>query len=420
MNSIKIKLSILALLVSISWFIFSFIFDKDLIGGAFHDFKYHEKYFFNFSNSFLNTIHEYGEKNEVRNSPIFYMLFSQLFKIGFSIENLKYFNLVIIFPIVYFFNKCLDLKLSKLDKKSRLFLISCIFLSPTIASLINYPYPLIWALCFFLMSIYFFLKFETLEEEKLLNASLCVFNLSIASYFTPNFAVFIILFFYNFYLKFKFSKKLIFLIIFSFVLSMPAIVFLVWKDFYMFKNNVFEVSIFEKINLSNKIVIISSFVIFFFIPFFQKLNFDTSNIKKKIRDKNFLILILFILSSILFFDYKSGAGGGFFYKLSIIIFKNYSLIFFIFIFSMLFFYFSNFLNRNNVLIFIILILYNLQYSIYYKYFDPLLFFIFLFLIKFKINELKNFNKICRNCFLFYTIFLLMNIFKNNFLKILAV
>ena len=188
----------------------------------------------------------------------------------------------------------------------------------------------------------------------------------------------------------------------------------------MFKNNVFEVSIFEKINLSNKIVIISSFVIFFFIPFFQKLNFDTSNIKKKIRDKNFLILILFILSSILFFDYKSGAGGGFFYKLSIIIFKNYSLIFFIFIFSMLFFYFSNFLNRNNVLIFIILILYNLQYSIYYKYFDPLLFFIFLFLIKFKVNELKNFNKICRNCFLFYTIFLLMNIFKNNFLKILAV
>ena len=119
MNSIKIRLSILALLLSISWFIFSFIFHKDLIGGAFHDFKYHEKYFLNFANNFLNTIHEYGEKNEVRNSPIFYMLFSQLFKIGFSLENLKYFNLVIIFPIVYFFNKCLDLKLSKLDKKSK-------------------------------------------------------------------------------------------------------------------------------------------------------------------------------------------------------------------------------------------------------------------------------------------------------------
>ena len=56
----------------------------------------------------------------------------------------------------------------------------------------------------------------------------------------------------------------------------------------MFKNNVFEVSIFEKINLSNKIVIITSFIIFFFIPFFQKLNFDTIILKKKLKHKNFL------------------------------------------------------------------------------------------------------------------------------------
>ena len=419
MYNTKIKLSILALLVSISWFVISFILNKDLIGGAFHDFKYHEKYFLNFSNDFLNTIGEYGERNEVRNSPFFYVLFSQILKIVINIENLKYFNLVIIFPIVYFFNKCLDLKLSKLDKNSKLFFISCIFLSPTISSLINYPYPLVWALCFFLISIYFFLKFEAFKDKQLLNASLSVFSLSIASYFTPNFAVFIIFFFYHFYLKFKFSKKLIILIIFSIFLSIPAIIFLIWKDFYMFKNDVFEVSIFEKINLSNKIVIITSFVIFFLIPFLQKLKFYTKNIKEKIKNKNFLVLISIIFLSIMFFDYKSGAGGGFFYKFSIIIFKNYSLIFFVFIFSMLYFYFSNLLNINNVIIFIILILYNLQYSIYYKYFDPLLFFIFLFLTKININY-ENYNTISKNCFLFYTIFLIMNIFKNNFLKILTV
>ena len=186
----------------------------------------------------------------------------------------------------------------------------------------------------------------------------------------------------------------------------------------MFKNDVFEVSIFEKINLSNKIVIITSFVIFFLIPFLQKLKFYTKNIKEKIKNKNFLVLISIIFLSIMFFDYKSGAGGGFFYKFSIIIFKNYSLIFFVFIFSMLYFYFSNLLNINNVIIFIILILYNLQYSIYYKYFDPLLFFIFLFLTKININY-ENYNTISKNCFLFYTIFLIMNIFKNNFLKILT-
>ena len=45
MYNTKIKLSILALLISITWFVISFILSKDLIGGAFHDYKYHEKYF---------------------------------------------------------------------------------------------------------------------------------------------------------------------------------------------------------------------------------------------------------------------------------------------------------------------------------------------------------------------------------------
>jgi hypothetical protein len=208
--------------------------------------------------------------------------------------------------------------------------------------------------------------------------------------------------------------------IFSLLLSIPAIVFLIWKDFYMFKNNVTEVSIYEKINLSNKIVIITSFVMFFFIPFIQKLNFYSDNIKKKINNKYFFILISIVFLCILSFDYKSGAGGGLFYKLSIILFKNYSLIFLVFIFSVLYFYFSSLLNINNILIFSILVLYNLQYSIYYKYFDPLLFFIFLFLTKLDINSSDKYDKISKNCFLFYILFLLMNIFKNYFFKILAI
>ena len=75
---------------------------------------------------------------------------------GISIDNLKYFNLFIIFPIILFFNKCLDLKYNNPNNKIKFLLISCIFLSPTVRSLINYPYPLIWAICFFLISIYFF------------------------------------------------------------------------------------------------------------------------------------------------------------------------------------------------------------------------------------------------------------------------
>ena len=188
----------------------------------------------------------------------------------------------------------------------------------------------------------------------------------------------------------------------------------------MFKNNVFELSVSEKFNFSNKVVIIISFLMFFFIPFIQNLKIYSKNIKEKIKSKNFIILISIILLCILSFNYKSGAGGGFFYKFSIILFKNYTLIFLVFIFSILYFYFNNLLNFNNILIFIILILYNLQYSIYYKYFDPLLFFIFLFIIKIDINNFNNLNRISKNCFLFYAIFLLMNIFKDNFIKILSI
>ena len=127
MYNTNIKLSILALLISITWFVISFILSKDLIGGAFHDYKYHEKYFFDFSNNFLNTFINYGKSNEVRNSPVFYVLFSQILKIVINTENLKYFNLVVILPIIYFFSRCLDLNLINLIKILNYFLFLVFF-----------------------------------------------------------------------------------------------------------------------------------------------------------------------------------------------------------------------------------------------------------------------------------------------------
>ena len=149
MYNVKTKLSLFVLISSISWFTFSFVFNVDSLGGALHDFQMHEKYLFDFSNNFLKTINDFGEKNEVRNSPFFYILFAKLIQFGIDIDNLKYFNLLVLFLIIYFFNKCLDLKFNQLDRDSRLFFISCIFLSPTISSLITFPYPIIWAFCFF-------------------------------------------------------------------------------------------------------------------------------------------------------------------------------------------------------------------------------------------------------------------------------
>ena len=84
-----------------------FVFNEDSLGGGYHDYLYHEKYFFYFSNDFFNSLKNYGmdQVNEgVRNSPVFYMMFSLFLKMGFEIESLKFINLIIIVPIIFFFS----------------------------------------------------------------------------------------------------------------------------------------------------------------------------------------------------------------------------------------------------------------------------------------------------------------------------
>ena len=60
--------------------IFSYIILEDTLGGAKHDFVYHERFIILFAEDFKNTFRDYG-KGELlaRNSPIFYIILSFLF-----------------------------------------------------------------------------------------------------------------------------------------------------------------------------------------------------------------------------------------------------------------------------------------------------------------------------------------------------
>ncbi len=277
--------------------------------------------------------------------------------------------------------------------------------------MINYPYPFIWGLSFYLISIFYFLKFKLEGTNHLKNSILCITYLAISAYFTPNFSVFILYFFYFFYSKFKFNKNLFLIIILSIILSLPALILLVLNDFYLFKGEVFPISLFETYNLFNKIIIISSFLIMFFLPFITFEKIFISNLKKKLLNIRFYLLIIFGLICILFFDFKVGAGGGIFFQISKFLFKNNLLIFLSFILFLTIFYTLNLFTFNNVSILLILILYNLQYTIYYKYFDPLIIFIYLFLIN-NINFNENYlNSTAKKLYFFYIIFLLANIYK---------
>lgn len=409
--SILVKTSLL-ILVLFSFF-YSFITGEDSLGGAEHDYIQNNIFLQNFVENFSLAIRNYGiSGHEVRNLPLFNIILAQFVNLGFEISHLKYLNLLVLALIIIFFLKSIKVEYKDLSLETKIIYSSIILLSPTIRSLVNYPFPFLWALCFFVISIFFYLNFKNNKLNKFKNAIYCVFYLSLASYMTPNFCVFLIIFLSKFFVEYKFSKRFFQICGFSIMLSLPALSFLIWKDFYIFKNEVFEVTFFEKFNISNKILIISSFVFLFFIPNLTKIDLKKL-LSTSIVQTNKIYIILFFLLCVTFFNFKIGAGGGIFYQFSQLLFNNNSLLFLIFFISLFIFDLSKLYNFENFLIFFVLVLYNLQYTIYYKYFDPLLLFIFLFMVNIKRENNFDINILGKKYFIFYVLFLLINIFKND-------
>lgn len=389
-------------------------FQEDSLGGAAADYNYHLKYFYKFSENFYDTLHNYGSNQlteNVRNSPVFYMIFSLILKIGFPIEVLKFLNSLAIIPILIFLFKCIEIKYPfEKNINIKIYFFSIILLSPTIRSMLFWPYPFLWAILFFLISIYFYLRFDksSVYSQKLKFAYFNIISLSLSAYFTPNFAVFVIYFFYNFLVFFKFKKEIILIILLNLILSLPAFHFLISKEFYLFTSEVYEIKNSIKFNISNKIVIISSIIFLFFIPF---ISFE--ELKKNLRNFNpniyLIFYFIFILFNIHFFNFLPNAGGGIFYHFSQLIFQNSTILFIIFIITTLMFYILKLVNINNLIIFTILVIYNLQFTIYYKYYDPLILFLFLFLFKFEYKfKLEILSK---KYLFFYILFLLLNLGK---------
>ena len=392
---------------------------EDTLGRGKEDYEYHIRYLEQFSENFSLAYNDFGLDQEViivRNSPFFYMIFSIFLKIGLSLEQIRLINFLIIIPFIIFFFKCLDIKYPKINLETKLIFASVLLLSPTVRTLVIWPYPLMWALCFFLISLYFFLIFEKTKHsnKKVKFAYLNIIFLAISAYFTPNFSIFALYFFYKFLVFFKFKKEIFIIIFINIALAIPAIYFIVSKDFYLFKSNIHAFDNSTKYNLSNKIIIISSMSFLFFLPYISIKNFFFKKQNNFKIDKNFFILSFFIIINLWFYNFDTGpsnAGGGIFYHLSRLLFGNSLILFLVFIFSLYVFKYSNLYNINNIFLFFILIFYNLQFSIYYKYFDPLIFLIFLFVIEFNEKKIFNIKKVSKRYYLLYLIFLSLNFGK---------
>lgn len=397
--------------------IFSYIILEDTLGGAKHDFNFHEKFVILFAENFKSTFRDYG-KGELfaRNSPVFYIILSFIYKIGIELDKVKYLNIISIPLLIYFFYSCLKIQFKNINNNLLIFLSFILLLSPTVRSLVIWPYPLLYGFIFFLLSIKFYLKFANEKKTKIKNALKNTFYLALASYITPNFCAFVVFFLYKFFLKFKISKNFFYIVIFNCLLATPAFIYYFINDFYFFDVTVREIDLNVKLNIFNKIVVILSLIFFYYIPFLNRVLIRNLINSLKELNKHY-ILILFFLVSVYFFDFPSGNfGGGIFYHLSQFIFANNILFFMIFFLAILLFNEAKLINFSNLLMFFCIIFYNLQVSIYHKYFDPLLLFVILFLISNnKIINKKHFIKITKKYYVLYIFFLGMSFYKVIFL-----
>ena len=366
--------------------LFGFYFDEDNLGGAMHDATYHYRISEEFNKNFYQTFLKFGTGDGdmgTRNSPVFWIFLSFLDEY-ISYDFIRFLNTLIIFAIAIVFYKCLLLKYKNIQPYTLIILSSFIFLSPSLRSLAIWPYSLIWGLFFFILSIYNYLKFK--GNLNFYKSVIILINVIIAAYIYPAFSVFFIYFFYEITKKLK-KSQIIGLLFISTILAVPCIIYIITKDFFNSFNTAqgLNVPLSKSLNISNKIFIISSIYLYFILPI---INFKEIFYKiKKIDTKKIIILVIFCFINIYYFNFPNDNwGGGFFHKVSNLFFNNNYLFFFSAFISILFIYAILEKKFKNYLLLTILIIYNPQLTIYLKYFDPLIFIIFLTLFDFDFKK----------------------------------
>jgi hypothetical protein len=326
-------------------------------------------------------------------------------------------NLHLSLLLIFFFFKVLKLKFQK--KNILIFTTTVIFLSPSFRSSAIWPDSYIFALLFFVISIYFYLKFQISKVSKLFYSLLNIFFLGISSYIAPNFSFFSIFFFYKFYTHFKISLNTYILIMANILLAFPAFYFLYILKFNFLipiASSYVGVDIFSIQNLSNKILCTSSIIFFHLLSFFFIFYNDLIKSIKKI-DIFYLFLVI-IFSSVLYSKfnyeviYKLLGGGGIFFKASYMM-QNF---YFFFIFSTLSIYIlikiiSNNLKIENIILLITLFIFQPQTTIYHNYFEPLILILVFTLFNFKIESYFQNSRNIIILFMFSLFFLFANFLR---------
>ena len=128
--------------------------------------------------------------------------------------------------------------------------------------------------------------------------------------------------------------------------------------------------------------------LFFILPIinWKQTLVDCKNINYRI----FMVMFVFFTINFYFFNFpyiEGGAwGGGFFHKFSNRFFYNNFIFYLAFIISVFIIYSILLKNWNNYILLILLILLTPQFTIYNKYYDPLIYILFITLFELDMNK----------------------------------
>lgn len=363
----KIKIyhlnKILYFLLSVSIFIgYFFGEDSSGSGGFIADFNNTLIYIDN-----LKIGIKYYFKEGVSHFPLHYYLKYIIFSFTNDLEILRlvYCLLSLFVPILFYLS--LKIKFNYIDKNNLLLFSMVIFLLPSFRSGAIWANSQLTAIIFFLLAVIFFCKWEKNKEYSKFTLDLFaqIFFLSLSVYTRQLYAI---VFLYLVYLYFLKLDKKIFLqscfVIFLF--SLPGFYFVSLLP------NTLTLTFTTKIQ--NSIFVNLSILSFYLIPIFLILFFNKKiifNFLKKKEGYIFFIIMMVLLILSFWFDYNYKLGGGYFIKLSMLLFNNLSIFFFSSIVGLFFCFYLCLENKNNILIIALLIFGMTSYQIFQKYFEPM-------------------------------------------------
>ncbi len=392
-----------------------FYFGEDSLGGAISDYQALNHISDKFDKNFFDTFLNYDKLGH-RHSPVFFIIKSLLIE-DEIIRRLIFLHFYILIPI--FFYKSLKIVFKNSSRINLRLVASTLFLFPTVRSYSIWPDAHLMGTLFFIISVYFFLKFKYSKIDNFKYSIFNTFFLAIAAYCSPNFGIIVFFFIFEYLRKYNLGKKFLIIIFTNIILSLPFFYYLFYLDVNFIFNEVgWDIgdNLFTINNLSNKFIIVNSLFFFYLIPFFFT-NFYKENIKS-IQKKNFFIsatlLLVFILLC-LKFDFEviyklTNSGGGFFYNFSKLIIQNNLILFLASFLGYLIIISSFYYNYSNIILFITIIFSNPQLTLWQANYSP-----FIFMIIFLLLELKYKNNIITNnsifsLFVYFSLYLLSNIF----------